>query len=223
MKWRPMLFQGPMVRGILDGSKTNTRRIIKPQPQVHKSGWLEGEWLSRPFGGLALPTVSDLPMHCPHGAAGDGIWVREAWTPDPPDTGWGYTAWAGCSIGQISGVPEQYRSPMHCLYAASWPKPDEMIWKPSIHMPRWASRINLGIERVVVERLHDISEEDAIAEGVKRHQGPLRWVRYLDAITGEAKHNTARDAYFALWAHINGQASLDANPYVWSIHFRRLP
>ena len=89
-------------------------------------------------------------------------------------------------------------------------------------MPRWASRITLEITSVRVERLQDISEAEALAEGIQRYAGPLRWVRYLDAITGEAVHSAARDAFFALWIALNGQPSFNANPLVWILQFKHL-
>ncbi len=99
---------------------------------------------------------------------------------------------------------------------------ESIPWKPSIHMPRAASRITLEIVSVRVERLQDVSESDAMAEGIQRYSGPLRWVRYLDVVTGEAMHNSARDAYAALWEAINGPGSWDANPWVWCISFKRI-
>jgi hypothetical protein len=93
---------------------------------------------------------------------------------------------------------------------------------PLIHISRWASHTTLDVTDARVERLRDISEADALADGIQPYRGPLRWVRYLDAVTGEASHNTAREAYFALWEHLNGRGSVDANPWVWVVGFRQL-
>ena len=79
MTERGMIFNGEMVRAILDGRKTQTRRIIKPQPEATLSGSLSGKWLSRPLNGLLLPKIEDIAIHCPFGAVGDRIWVRETW------------------------------------------------------------------------------------------------------------------------------------------------
>jgi len=230
MKSTPMLFSEPMVLALLDGSKTNTRRVVKPQPQVHKSGWLEGEWLSKPMGGLALPELQDICMHCPYGVAGDRIWVRETFY------AWGHwvlrenrkkgrNEWHFVDMSLQEGMGYRYVAGELPIGKLKREQNAGYGWwkRPAIFMPLAASRITLEVERLAVERLHDISEADAIAEGIKLYQGPLRWVRYVDAIDDEPRHITANSAYFALWAHINGQASLDANPYVWSIHFQRLP
>lgn len=230
MKWTPMLFQEPMVLGLLDDSKTNTRREVKPQPQVHKSGWLEGEWLSKPMGGLALPTLQDITMHCPYGVAGDRIWVKETFY------AWGYwvlrenpkkgrNEWHFVDKTQVEGIKYRYLAGELPIGKLKREQNAGYGWwkRPAIFMPRAASRITLEVQRLAVERLHDISEQDAIAEGIRRYRGPLRWVRFMDAITGEPSHESAGGAYAALWRGINGAKSWDDNPYVWSIHFRRLP
>ncbi|EPH9645957.1 hypothetical protein ACS35N_004446 [Enterobacter hormaechei] len=159
---RGMIFNGEMVRAILDGRKTQTRRIIKPQPEGTLSGSLSGMWLSRPLNGLLLPKIEDIAIHCPFGVVGDRIWVRETWAED-------------------------------------------VRWTPSIHMPRWASRILLEITDVRVEQLNDISEEDARSEG----------------ISGSSARDV-KEAYAALWRSIYGSDSWRANPWVYVIKFKRI-
>ena len=202
MKERPILFNAPMVRALLAGTKTQTRRIVKAR---------DLEWMDV-HQGLREP---DNAERCPCGQPGDCIWVRESWSPDPPDVdGWGYTAWAGCREGQIAGVPERFRHPRFCNYAADWLH-GPIRWTPSIHMPRWASRITLEVTGVRVERLQDISEADAQAEG---------WTRRPEVSTDPQVHKeAARDWFMDLWESINGPGSWDENPWVWVIEFRRLP
>lgn len=248
MKWTPMLFQEPMVLGILDGSKTNTRRVMARQKQhdftdytlfgqrghaddeaERRGGWAE-PWIAIE-GAPDWPDGKEDQCACPYASQrGDRIWVRETFY------AWGHwvlrenrkkgrNEWHFVDLSLQEGMGYRYVAGELPIGKLKREQNAGYGWwkRPAIFMPRAASRITLEVERLAVERLHDISEADAIAEGIKRYTGPMRWVRYLDAITGEAKHNTARDAYFSLWAHINGQASLDANPYVWSIHFRRIP
>ena len=178
---RPILFSAPMVRAILAGTKTQTRRVVKP---AHKA-WMDqpvthqlGEWDKRPL---------------PYGKPGDRLWVRETWqavsgndrarhimTHPRPDRGW--------------------------LEYAATPRDDEPAykWRPSIHMPRWASRITLEVTGVRVERLQDISEADAISEGTPFPCGG--WV----------------GGYQKLWESIHGPGSWDLNPWVWVVEFKRV-
>jgi hypothetical protein len=182
----------------------------------------------------------------PYGQPGDRLWVREAWRPDPPCDGtWGYTAWAGCREGQIAAVPEQFRKPEFCNYRASWPHgSDGLRWTPGIHMPRWASRITLEVTGVRVERLQDISEADALAEGIACRGAAC----HIEGEHGFAAP-TAVEVYRQLWEAINSTnrptlpsntsskryarvkkwlethpdtSGWDANPWVWCISFRRI-
>jgi hypothetical protein len=191
MKERGIIMQGESVLGILEGRKSQTRRVIKPQPtiitdqdhfrnylQIHGRGvWFEG----------------DPNKTCPYGQPGDRPWVRETF----------------CDLGAGDN---------RIIYKASF---DDLtaemmrqsghgtpIWKPSIFMPRWASRITLEIVNVRVERVQDISEEDAKAEGV----------------TCPSFINP-RQAYYDLWDSINAERGYgwDVNPYVWVIEFKVLP
>lgn len=206
MKERPILFSAPMVRALLDGRKTQTRRALRQQPTLHTDTWEfcpSGGWV----GTGPSPATGDTRQtlcwtKCPYGQPGDRLWVRETWAPHPdfPET-------------VRRGV---YRADPECKY-------DVARWRPSIHMPRWASRILLEVVSVRVERLQDISEEDAKAEGIEPHE-----VRQF-AIFGLSKAERAavyRDAavgpYQGLWEQINGAGSWDANPFVWVIEFKRV-
>jgi hypothetical protein len=193
MKERPILFSAPMVRALLDGRKTQTRRIAKPGTVVPIPPGLIGE--------VVLP--------CPYGQPGDRLWVREThafiWPEDyPPE--------------RLQDHEIQYRADTDGkCFAGEWPEEERdneerPKWKPSIFMPRWASRILLEITDVRVERLQDISEEDARAEGVEISD---EWTGCADDLSGSHVKS-----YQFLWESINGTGSWDANPFVWVISFR---
>lgn len=209
MKERPILFSAPMVRAILSGQKTQTRRIVKPQPHVAQPGPIPGA------GICAITTPDDQRLgrlgkviQCPYGQPGDRLWVRENFCQDgqwclrlgaEPDDPAG-RFWSGSS--RILYAADQH---------AELPPPIDSMntWRsrPSIHMPRWASRILLEITGVRVQRLQDISEDDAYAEGVTHaEQGGIN----------------ARDGFSVLWNKINGAGSWAANPWVWAMQFRRV-
>jgi hypothetical protein len=201
MTERPILFSAPMVRALLEGRKTQTRRIVKPQPSrdlYHLECLPSGEWRDEEIS-LGV---------CPYGRPGDRLWVKEThrlfdkvWTPDAMDTA------------------VQYRADMRArILSGRYVGADEASgnWRPSIFMRRWMSRITLEITAVRVERLNDISEADAIAEGVDSTT-PFKWR------PDEWQNKTPNVARYAgLWESINGAGSWAANPWVWAIEFRRI-
>lgn len=204
---RGMIFNAEMVRALLSGRKTQTRRIIKPQPEATLSGSLSGKWLSRPLNGLLLPKIEDIAIHCPFGVVGDRIWVRETFQGPLFD----YDL-----MDSYCKDPTPFEKPEFCVYKADGvPAPefydadDELhcCWRPSIHMPRWASRILLEITNVRVERLKSISDGDAIREGCST----------ADMKSG----NCVADVFARLWASIYGDESWNSNPWVWVIEFKR--
>ncbi|EKZ5349557.1 morphogenetic protein [Klebsiella pneumoniae] len=220
MKERGMIFNGEMVRAILDGRKTQTRRIIKPQPEATLSGSLSGKWLSRPLNGLLLPKIEDIAIHCPFGVVGDRIWVRETFQGPLFD----YDL-----MDSYCKDPTPFEKPEFCVYKADGvPAPefydadDELhcCWRPSIHMPRWASRILLEITNVRVERLNAISEEDARAEGII--DGGCLNCGEPEPCGCANPEPDATDAFAYLWQSIYGQESWNANPWVWVISFERI-
>jgi len=186
MKERPILFNAEMVRAVLDGSKTQTRRIVKPQPTHFNPAGVPRR--ANPAGG-----PSDL-IACPYGQPGDQLWVRETWRKVEPGE-------CGCSEHCNHRTGYDYR--------ATGSGDDETKWKPSIHMPRAASRIQLEITGLRVERLQDIREEDALAEGVT-----------LTTCHPRHANDMGRRAYQALWESINGPGSWADNPWVWAIDFK---
>ena len=180
VKERPILFSGPMVRAILGGRKTQTRRIVKLK--CH-----DGFEVGPNYEGEHWPVRGGDRMPCPYGKPGDRLWVRETWL---------------CATGEPG--------PTLCHYQADGDRPEfNGLWKPSIHMFRWASRITLEITGVRVERLQDITEADAMAEGVECCSG---WIGHA----GEP-----RRIFCDLWKSINGAESWAANPWVWVVEFRR--
>lgn len=210
MKERPILFSGPMVRAILEGRKTQTRRVIKEQPpERYKDLYYECNWhgkvgpvgwfWSRSTSGAGAEQQDLLGINpCPHGTVGDRLWVREAWA----------------KAGEVTDVTE-YRADNH--------DPKGAKWRPSIHMPRWASRITLEITGVRVERLREISKEDAIAEGVSEIVVPgIEYGPYGDPVQPLDCSATDRDRFDHLWQSIHGAESWFANPWVWVIEFMRV-
>lgn len=179
---RPILFSGPMVLAILAGRKTQTRRVIpqKLLDQMPRGGWeSEAEWR------LALAAK------CRYGQPGDWLWVRETFSA------------CACNVCR-SAWPKQ--GPHGVSYKAGYSGPSGIVWRPSIHTPRWASRITLEVVGVRVERVQEISVDDCAAEGV-----PSSCPQHL------------RPDYACLWDMINAARGFgwDKNPWVWVVEFRR--
>ncbi|MEQ5208691.1 hypothetical protein [Proteus sp. fly-1067] len=211
MKERGIIFNAEMVRAILDGRKTQTRRIVKNVMPDN------GIWLKKPTKTRSGTTthVLDAPKHnlCPLGKIGDRLWVRETWMPDAPRDGtWGDVEFYGCKNSQLSMIPQCYCTPEHCIYRASWDGAEMIGWTPSIHMPRWASRITLEITDVRVERLNDISNDDAKSEGC--------WYGRGGGVPDKAL--TPSDQFPTLWEEIYGAESWLSNPWVWVIEFKKV-
>lgn len=228
MRERPILFSTAMVRAILDGRKTQTRRVMKPQPQLGKCSAIGHEgtpwwaWIKNPGSNRAESanywsdgTLPVLDADCPYGGDGDRLWVKETYRlceeanmVKARDTDAGYRVW----------------------YEADAPhQPGFGKLRPSIFMPRWASRITLDVTSVRVERLQDISDEDAIAEGVDPSPG-IRADDDLAVHTVLSTFPALRLApvarYVLLWDSINGGrpgvTNWNANPWVWVVEFKRV-
>lgn len=201
MRERPILFSAPMVRAILAGTKTQTRRLVKDTGLYA---------IDAKFHGIetAARELARLATRCPYGTPGDRLWVRETWRV--------------CGGREYEYQQDRsqvmYRATHHeDGFPLGWESYD---WRPSIFMPRWASRITLEITGVRVERLQDISEMDAQAEGLMPlSSGADRtWTVDGDAAS---EHEAARDTYAWLWEQINGAGSWDANPWAWVVEFKR--
>jgi hypothetical protein len=210
MKSRPILFSAPMVRAILDGSKTQTRRAVKPQPHTLRT---EGYGWPTKQGGFVSVGGPEMLAACPYGQPGDELWVRETWQVfygnDPRIEyragGVGFEGDERCYATKngmtLKQAGEEYDG-----------KPSKMRWQPSIFMPRWASRITLTITEVRVQRLNEISEVDAMAEGIENPQQSAKSLGWAVSATS---------SFRILWESINGKGSWDANPWVWAITFTR--
>ncbi|MCY1789180.1 hypothetical protein [Klebsiella pneumoniae] len=240
MKERGMIFNAEMVRALLDGRKTQTRRIVKGTDGAVKfcKEWdINGEEIFVVLGEKDRTGMNPVlgAISCPFGAVGDRIWVRETFQGPLFD----YDL-----MDSYCKDPTPFEKPEFCVYKADGvPAPefydadDELhcCWRPSIHMPRWASRIQLEITDVRVERLNAISEEDAQSEGVHTEV----WDQ-----TVVARNYAARDEFFqfwsedmphyvemnqlyrssfrSLWESIYGAENWQANPWVWVIEFKRV-
>lgn len=220
---RPILFSAPMVRAILDGRKTQTRRVLPEQPEMAANGDCR---IRGTFGPVNYLMRGVYARFWTKYRVGDLLWVRERFLPDAPaaDEGWddeglSFVEWDGCGR-RLDGIPKIYRSPKHCIYYADekWASYSDWKWRPSIHMPRWASRITLLVTAVKVERLQDISEADAVAEGICQAGDGFSASPGYHPLWGA----TAQGAFYCLWRSINGPGSWDANPWVAAYTFERV-
>lgn len=208
MKERPIIFSAPMVNAILEGRKTQTRRLVKTQPNATHDGepyWFAGgyrAWEYRRTTDVLRKSGNVLP--CPYGKPGDRLWVRESGWERPERTAKimreGADTW-----------------PRFAYVADNWSADDHADFKrwgfkrrPSIHMPRWASRILLEITAVRVERLNDITVADAVAEGALVQREVDQFAR-VHAIS----------MFSAIWQGIHGPGSWAANPWVWVVEFQQ--
>lgn len=224
MTERGMIFNGEMVRAILDGRKTQTRRTVKQQP--------DEDGLAKVTNGPWVDT-SERNYRCPFGDVGDCIWVRETFQGPLFD------------YEQMEAYLEDssgFEKPEFCQYAADgghrpeYQDADDNLrhgWRPSIHMPRWASRITLEITGVRVERLNAISEEDAIAEGMQgvicpcckgdseysTSQYDAETLAVVDEIPCRACESN-RSKFFTLWDSIYGYGQHCIGEWVWVIEFK---
>lgn len=219
-KERPILFSGAMVRAILDGRKTQRRRVWKMPRGLawYVSGSMRGE----ETGDICDPASNWWghveEMACPYGQPGDRLWVRETWKPRIVHACFDMacdceTVWVDYPAGgegrhfEGEAIPDEWFMPKAAIRGRS---------VPSLHMPRWASRLVLEIAGVRVERLNDCSEADAIAEGIERDSDG--WLSYA----GGSCVGFPTTSYASLWDSINGAGAWEANPWVWVVEFRRV-
>lgn len=213
MKERPILFSAPMVRAILEGRKTVTRRVCNGQRE--------------------LSNEHDFRLDCcPYGQPGARLWVRETHSIYPAHgqhraDGLRWGPWAGLpTVVSPDGTQIAY-------FREGFDRSDPGRWRPSIHMPRWASRITLEVTGVRVERLQDITPEQILAEGVQIPATPEGQAlidistkhgaaHFLPRLDGASTADLLRAHWAALWVQINGIDSWHANPWVWVVEFKRL-
>ena len=231
MKDRPVIFNGEMIRAILDGRKTQTRRVINPQPTLSERTGFNWKGYAYGIGSTYRDTVRNFASCfnvCPFGQIGDLLWVRETWQGPLVDEE---------HFEDYRANADKFQTPAFCEYAADGGTRPEFCdlddnvrqgWRPSIHMPRWASRILLEITAVRVERLNSISEGDAMAEGVRMIEnnfgnGPAYCDYSLPNLDDAAEwYNRANDSFKSLWKSIYGAENWSANPWVWVIEFKRV-
>jgi hypothetical protein len=210
MKERPILFSGPMVRALLAGKKTQTRRVLKLSPDKSAlNGWRHAErvdWHEK-YGWCAysadVSRVSEW-FRCPYGAVGDRLYVKEG---------------ISLLVKHPDGDTATYDADDTLTLLDTWPWQRPKL--PGMFLPRGLSRITLEITGLRVERLHDISEDDAAAEGVERDTMPCDHTRQSCKDVGYMGP-THRSTFAELWMAINGVDSWKANPWVWVVEFKRI-
>lgn len=223
MSDRPILFSGPMVRAILDGRKTQTRRVVKVGDTIEErdDGTPWPYFTTWTHGDDGSPWAA-----CPYGAPGDRLWVRETWRyTDWTEDG---QPWIRYAADDARRLCERVTPEWAARVADTWAelsssenvavdgRAADRKWRPSIFLPRWASRITLAVTAVRVERLQEISELDALAEGVDPYCDETR-------DDGSGRPDDHRSAYEDLWDDINGdRAPWDTNPWVWVVEFKRI-
>lgn len=204
-----------MVQAIQTGNKNQTRRAVKLPKKAKWGTEYDGQVIFDDGSSFGQDIEVD-ELKCPYGQVGDFLWVRETWA---------------TKIKAVGNTPHET-----VVYRATEPNAVQCYdcngnelpvkWKPSIFMPRWASRILLEITNVRVERLHSISKEDAIAEGIKQikincsRDGEKIAYKAYDWLNENITKNNPIDSYFSLWESINGRESLESNPWVWVITFK---
>jgi len=218
MKERPIIICTELIPKVLDGSKTKTRRVIKPQPidrpvQDACDWW---HWLD--IKGIGYD------KHCPYGQVGDRLWCKETWAVHeyynhrkPIDIPQGVTV-------ECRALPELVRTDGDGHRKIR--EGERGKWRPSIHMPRWASRIDLEITDIRVERLQEITEQDAIAEGCRLIAAGIQHfeLKPTPHFTEPPRPFTRRDHFIGLWDALNEKRGYpwESNPFVWVIEFKRI-
>lgn len=215
MSDKPIIFSAPMIAALLAGTKTQTRRVLKPQPVV------DGTTVTSPphfhFHAKSVEErdryLADISAYAP----GDRLWVREAHAMLPA------TAYrASIGVGTIAQREHPTDGYTAAVFREGFDRSGRPRWRPSIHMPRWASRLTLVVSDVRVQRLNDISKDDAKAEGLTRNPlaGPQATALDCDwSFGGSMGHGSAVSAFAALWETIHGPGSWTANPWVCALTF----
>lgn len=231
---RPILFSTPMVQAILDGRKTQTRRVVKFPENVRVetvNHWskapvagygIKGEFVPLNInGGISTKAFYEHSIKCPYGQPGDRQWVRETWQ-GYRQTSYEYDEWE-----EMESPKDRHEQPYSPVYKADGKNFPEK-WQPSIFMPREFSRIDLLIEDIRVERLQDISAEDALAEGIERNNMGLgngeTYKDYIDCPNDKWEwFGCPINSFQSLWDSINGKTyPWKSNPWLWVIEFSRI-
>lgn len=232
---KPIIFSGPMIRAILDGKKTQTRRVVKPQPEERRADPYNVYYWQ--WGEQQIQASSQWQYHCPYGKPGDRLWVREGFRTK--------------AYGAIDEIELQYLASVDPAWdkAPGWTEHTEYYRHPAlrtlhwvrrspIFMPRWACRLVLEVASIRVERLQAITEDDARAEGIARElvhpggfdpdnfhpPGAYGYVSGLHPFPEGRIYPTAKEAFAEGWDSINAKRgySRESNPWVWAITFKRM-
>ena len=206
-KERPILFSAAMVKAIIEGRKTMTRRVVKCSRALDTCG--------------LMPLEPDVEK-CPYGQPGDRLWVRETWAA---------VRFSEDDVRESHDIPPAKTDYWTTAYKADVVYEENrddrgFAWRPSIHMPRWASRITLEVTAVRVERLQEITEADARAEGIALEPCSAGHHMRYGLWTGKkhACNDSAKVVYMDLWEAINAERGFgwDVNPWVFVIEFKRI-
>ncbi|ENM5892335.1 hypothetical protein NTH50_000425 [Vibrio mimicus] len=224
MKVVPMIFNTDMVKALMAGDKVVTRRPAKNLSFSERAGFIVGEW-AYGIGWNLRETMNNCirskAANCP-AKIGDLIYVRETFTPDPDvdhdswnDHELSYAEWVGCEMSSRF-LPDALKVNEHCLYKADCKI--DMKWTPSIHMPRWASRLTLKVTDVRIEKLQDITEDQCWKEGIEHIDGQFDIYQLSEmAKTFDGTFEDAKSSFACLWDSI--YKDWHQNPYVWVIEF----
>lgn len=223
MKTKPILFSTEMVQAILEGRKTQTRRIMNPQPIQDGYWWKYKVGKEETTSSLSPLEINEapIPLDSIYGNIGDVLWVRENFYVAENYNQWSIHQLLFCDVEVFYTADIPYFKSKRPLHRGKN--------RPSIHMPKKFARIFLKVTNIKIERLNDISEADAIAEGI--HENPL--FRYDCYLCGKKGHigapncedgffHAAKDSFFSLWESITGKESLESNPWVWVIEFEKV-
>ena len=237
LKERPVVLTTEEVNAVLAGNKTQHRVPVDADHSISLT------YHSLEAGGASPERLDALPFDCPFGNVGDRLWVQEDFIPDPPaghdawedeDSVTNYSQWDGCG-SKLSEIPNRLRTSEHVIYKAGRDDPDSMMWFNALQMRKWASRLLLEITDIRIERLQDISEDDALSMGLSRlTKDSGRTYKYglpdKDGFPGnddygwhwsewDADHKVAFARY---WESMQGKGAWDRNDWVWVIEFKKV-
>lgn len=213
VKERPIIFTGESVPAILEGRKTMTRRIVKPQPG-------EGSYLAHYSAASPHWTWAKgyrtYRRRCPYGMVGDHLWIKEAWLYVGPGSGSELEdQW------ELMSDPEN-QTVRNVWYRATHENPITLKWESPLFMPRWASRVLLEVVNVKAERVQGISRKDADAEGLCSWSNEATGQRYYGIKHADVWETDPRQAFARLWDSIHGKGAWERNDWVWAIEFKKV-
>lgn len=210
---KPIFFNTEMVKAILSGRKTQTRRVIKDIDKWDKGCLWDQRRIGKPIGEVEFYYYDNTKIEPPYGRPGDSLWVRETWSG---------IFQSSEGMLQYRNIDRLSRTQEHCVSLFYKATDDDLdyngCWVPSIYMPRWASRITLEVVKVRVERVQDISPADCLKEGITD-----TYIKPFDIYTCKKPNHRLRGDFARLWDSINAKRGYgwDINPWVFVYEFRR--